>query len=140
MIQETPFTIYLCGPIHGRTDEQCVAWRERVKKMWPGYTLDPLRRDYRGREHQNPEKLIREDLSDVFRADGLLVYFDAPSVGTSMEIFYAKFVLNKPIVLLDVSSMDVLPVWLTYHVDSIHREPQAALETLNNLIRERRAR
>lgn len=129
-------TIYLCGPIQNRTDDQCVAWREQAKIMWGlrGKTLDPLRRDYRGRELDNPEQLVTDDLNDIDEADGLLVYFDGPSVGTSMEIFYAKHVLKKPVVVVNVSSMPVLPVWLVYHADAIRNDVQSGLVTLHHLL------
>ena len=126
--------IYLCGPIHGRTDEECVEWRQTVARIWVGQVLDPLRRDYRGRELENVAQLVHDDLSDINAADGLVVYFDRPSVGTSMEVFYAKHVLRKPIVLVDVSGMKPLPAWLVHHVDSIHPDVHSALLELALLI------
>ena len=46
--------VYLAGPIHGRTDEDCMDWREsaRVLLYADGAAnrlgvLDPMRRDYR---------------------------------------------------------------------------------------------
>ena len=127
-------TIYLCGPIQNRTDEQCVTWRERAKQLWPGATLDPLRRDYRGKELENPAQLVADDLSDIDACDGLIVYFDAPSVGTSMEIFYAKHILRKPVVVVDATMGATLPVWLVHHADVIRPDLQGALITLHHLL------
>lgn len=129
-------TIYLCGPIQNRTDAQCVEWREQAKIMWQmhGRALDPLRRDYRGRELENPAQLVADDLSDIDAADGLLVYFDGPSVGTAMEIFYAKHVLKKPVVVVDASNMKTLPVWLVHHADTIRPDLQTALICLHHLM------
>lgn len=41
--------VYLCGPINGCTDDQCKNWREAAKQVLSD-TVDPMRRDYRGRE------------------------------------------------------------------------------------------
>jgi hypothetical protein len=41
--------VYLCGPINGRSDDDCKGWREYAKERLPD-TLDPMARDYRGRE------------------------------------------------------------------------------------------
>ena len=43
--------VYLCGPIAGCTDEECMDWRENAKTILHNAnisTLDPMRRDYRG--------------------------------------------------------------------------------------------
>ena len=29
-------TLYLCGPINGRTDADAIDWREHAKALWPG--------------------------------------------------------------------------------------------------------
>jgi nucleoside 2-deoxyribosyltransferase len=123
--------IYLCGPIHGRTDEECVGWRQRFAAEWPGECLDPMRRDYRGREHENPQELVKADLEDVSTAGALVVYFDKPSVGTSMEIFYARHCLDKPVVVINASDMSVLPVWLVYHSTVIVRTLEEAVSYLS---------
>lgn len=127
-------TIYLCGPIHGRTDEQCVVWREYVRREWPGECLDPIRRDYRGKELENVRQLIRDDLSDIRCSVGVLVYFDAPSVGTSMEIFFAKHNLLLPVVVVNVSTMDPLPAWLVGHADKIVNNLEDGIAALAEII------
>lgn len=127
-------TIYLCGPIADRTDAQCVVWRDGVTAAWPGKTLNPLRRDYRGRELENPAQLVADDLDDIDNSDGLLVWFDAPSVGTSMEIFYAKGE-GKPIVVVDARPDRSRPLspWLVHHVDRVVQDVGVALLLLAEL-------
>lgn len=127
-------TIYLCGPIQNRTDAQCVRWRELVKQTWVGKTLDPLRRDYRGRELDNPAQLVADDLQDIRDCDGVLVYFDGPSVGTSMEIFYAKHVLKKPVVVADMTKGATLSAWLVHHADVVRPDLMGALITMHHLL------
>jgi nucleoside 2-deoxyribosyltransferase len=126
-------TIYLCGPIQNRTDAQCVTWRETIKEHWPGVSLDPLRRDYRGREMENVAKLVRDDLDDIRRCDILLVYFDAPSVGTSMEIFFAHHILRIPVVTIDVHGRGRESPWLVRHTDVLVSTLPEALEVLKQV-------
>lgn len=121
--------IYLCGPINGRSDSDCRNWRERAKKEWPGECIDPVRRDYRGREAECVDEIVENDLIDIRDSDALLVYFDKPSVGTSMEVFYAKQI-GKPVVVIDASDKPLSP-WLVYHADHIVREMGDAMYFLH---------
>lgn len=132
-------TIYLCGPIAGRTDAECVYWRDLISILWDGPTLNPLRRDYRGRELENPKQLVSDDLDDIRASAGLIVWFDAPSVGTSMEIFYAHHVRNLPIVVIDRRPNKDVPLspWLVEHTDVIAVHVHTAIVELKRLIVER---
>lgn len=125
--------IYLCGPIKDRTDAQCKAWREEFKAKWYGVCLDPLRRDYRGREHKDRAQLVEDDLNDINKADALVVYYDSPSIGTTMELFYAKRILRKRTVLLNVSGKqpEELSAWLIHHIDGIANTVDGAIALLN---------
>jgi nucleoside 2-deoxyribosyltransferase len=110
------FVLYLAGPINGRDDFDCKVWRDLVTMKWVGKTLDPMRRDYRS-VTLGPEvaaEIVAGDLLDIRNSDALLVYFDQPSVGTSMEIFYAEHVLKKPVFIVNVSRKPVSP-WLLHH-------------------------
>jgi hypothetical protein len=112
-------TIYLCGPINGRSDDDCTTWREQVKQLWTGRTLDPMARDYRGRELEPgiAKEIVENDIRDIQTVDGLIVFCDKPSVGTSMEVFYAKHCLQLPVVV--VHPADKPSPWLIYHSDNI---------------------
>jgi nucleoside 2-deoxyribosyltransferase len=128
-------TIYLCGPIADRTDEECKNWREAVKRMWSGACLDPMDRDYRGR-YGDPGvdgEIVMQDKRDIQVADGLIVYYALPSVGTAMEIYYA-WLLRKPIVLVNASMKPVLSPWLTHHVPEVRADLTTGLERLFELI------
>jgi nucleoside 2-deoxyribosyltransferase len=124
-------TIYLCGPINGRTDADARDWREAVKAQWAGATLDPMRRDYRGRELEPgiAAEIVRGDIEDIQACDALLVFYDKPSVGTAMEVFYAKHVLGKPVVVVDASGKPLSP-WLLHHSDHVVRSVTEALAVL----------
>lgn len=111
-------TIYLCGPINGCTDEECTSWRELVKGLWDGPTLDPMRRDYRGRGHEASTEIVELDKVDVSDSDVLLVNYEKPSVGTSMEVLYA-WERGKVVVVVSAKGAAGLSPWLTYHAHHI---------------------
>ncbi len=122
--------LYLCGPINGRSDDDCKTWREQVKALWPD-CLDPMRRDYRGRELEPgiAAEIVAGDIEDIDASDALLVYFDQPSVGTSMEVFYAHQ-QGKTVVVIDRTSKPLSP-WLTHHSSAVVRTVEEALEHLH---------
>lgn len=122
--------IYLCGPIQNCTDAECMTWRAEAAKLWPGPVLDPLRRDYRGKELTNPAQLVAGDLQDIRDSAGVLVWFDRPSVGTAMEIFYAKHVLQRPVVVVN-KYPGVLSAWLVHHCDKVYTDLEVALAWLH---------
>ena len=82
--------VYLFGPINGRSDADCNDWRSKAKSLLEDLqTLDPMRHDYRGDEEARYLEIIENDKADIDASDALLVYFDKPSFGTAMEIYYA---------------------------------------------------
>jgi len=125
-------TIYLCGPINGRSDFDCTNWRTDARMMWSGDSIDPMRRDYRGRELEDgiAAEIVAGDIEDIENSDAILVYYDKPSVGTSMEIFLAKHVLGKFVVLIDQSDKPLSP-WLIHHCDVIVKDISSAMSALN---------
>jgi nucleoside 2-deoxyribosyltransferase len=119
-------TVYLCGPINGCTDEECKDWRELVKSKWAGATLDPMRRDYRGKEDESVKQIVEFDKIDIMNSDIVLVSYDKPSVGTSMEILYA-FERGKFVIIVADRNTRISP-WLRYHSHAIVRSFAEALE------------
>lgn len=86
--------IYLGGPINGCTDEEANGWREKFIDLMADRVgtfsyLDPIRRDYRGREDECVQEIIEGDCDDILDSDVILAYCWQPSWGTAMEIFYA---------------------------------------------------
>jgi nucleoside 2-deoxyribosyltransferase len=128
-------TLYLCGPINGRTDADATNWREAVKAAWSGECLDPMRRDYRARELEPgiAAEIVEGDFDDLHACDGVIVFFDKPSVGTAMEVFYAKHTLRKPVVVIDASDKPLSP-WLIHHSDRQFRDVMAALAHLEAVL------
>lgn len=115
--------VYLGGPINGCTDEEATGWREAVKEIldergidW----LDPMVRDYRGREMEPgiASEIVENDKADIRECDVLLMNCPAPSVGTSMEIFYG-WTLAKLIIAVVPGDRDPSP-WIVYHASLVH--------------------
>ena len=125
-------TVYLCGHINGCTDAECTDWREFVKAKWWGNTLDPMRRDYRGKEDDSVNEIVELDKIDIMRSDALLVNYDKPSVGTSMEVFYA-FERGKYVVVVAAEGARISP-WLRYHSHAITHSFETALNLINEAV------
>jgi nucleoside 2-deoxyribosyltransferase len=108
--------IYLAGPISGCSDDECIEWREGVMKEFP-QSLDPMRRDYRGRERDYgaPEEIVRLDKEDIGLCDLVLAHCPFPSVGTSMEIFFAHSI-GKPVLAVVPPGSPSSP-WLAHHAE-----------------------
>lgn len=125
--------IYLAGPINGCSDTEAKGWREEAKTLLCHETYDPMVRDYRGRELEQgiAKEIVENDKLDINECDVVLVMYEKPSVGTSMEIFYAHQ-LGKHVALVDRSDRPLSP-WLIYHATSIHCSLSAASEYLNGL-------
>lgn len=127
--------IYLCGPIFGMNDAEATNWRATVRDLWcgrGGAVLDPMIRDARGKE-EDPKvvaEVVEQDKLDIANADGLIVYWFQPSVGTSMEILWA-WMLRKPIALVNASGAPTISIWLRYHC-TVFPDIESALTWLAN--------
>jgi hypothetical protein len=117
--------IYLCGPINGRTDADCMDWRAKAKSLIAS-TKDPMDRDYRGRELEPgiPMEIVENDKEDILFCTGVLVFFDKPSVGTSMEVLFA-YEHGIQVHVVNASDKPLSP-WLIYHATAIHQTLEAA--------------
>ena len=123
-------TIYLCGPINGCTNSECLDWRELVK-TWGFKTLDPMRRDYRDKDEDCVKEIVELDKIDVINSDIILVNYIKPSVGTSMEVLYA-FERGKLIIVVSDKNTVISP-WMKYHSQFIVNSFNEAKELIQNL-------
>ena len=105
-------SIYLAGSINGCSDSECNDWRSEVKRHYPN-TIDPMVRDYRGKELECYKEIVELDKQDILNSDVVLVRYVKPSVGTSMEILFAHL-NNKPVVVWTDPNTPISP-WLLYH-------------------------
>ena len=92
--------IYLSGPIMDDHSGAAREWRESAKRMLGSdfRMLDPMRRKFVDRQVDSSNEIVEFDLQDVRDADIILVNYNKPSIGTSMEIFYASHNLGKFVV------------------------------------------
>jgi nucleoside 2-deoxyribosyltransferase len=123
-------TTYLCGGINGLSDDACTSWREKAKTLLLTSILDPMRRDYRGREDESVTEIIYEDLKDIEESAFILVNATRPSWGTAMEIVYA-FQKNKTIVAF-TEGVKISP-WLRFHCHHIVETVEEGCLYLNAL-------
>lgn len=128
--------VYLCGPINGRSDDDCNNWRSSVKlALGEEVCVDPMRRDYRGREtHPGiATEIVRGDIHDIEGSDVILVYYDQPSVGTAMEVRMAFAEMGKMVVVVDRSGKPLSP-WLTYHSTVIFKSLVDAVNHITHVL------
>lgn len=127
-------TIYLGGPINACTDSEAKDWREDLKERLKGKFnfFDPMSRDYRGRELEPgiSTEIVVGDKEDIRNSDIILVFSPKPSVGTSMETFFA-FEIGKTV--LAVHPPDRPSPWLLEHTTKLVRSFDDAVAYLGNL-------
>ena len=94
-----------------------------------------MRRDYRGREssYESAHEIITLDKMDIDNSDFLIVNYDKPSVGTSMEVLYA-WERGKPVVLISQVEFNNIPPWMIYHSTKIVYNQVDAIKWIKNFI------
>jgi nucleoside 2-deoxyribosyltransferase len=123
--------IYLAGPINGCTDEECSDWRKMFKQQFPN-ALDPMVRDYRGKEDECYREIVDLDKRDIHDCDAVVVNYVKPSVGTSMEVFLA-WSIGKPVCVVARDDAKISP-WLRYHSTTIVHSFDEAYEWLKRIL------
>ncbi len=123
-------TIYLSGPIMDADVSESKPWRQRAKERLAGrfMLLDPMRRDFRDREIDSANEIVEFDLQDVRDADILLVNYSKPSIGTSMEVFYAAHDLGKFVIAFSPAPFQDMSPWMVRYCTKILPDLEAALD------------
>jgi hypothetical protein len=122
-------TVYLIGPINGCTDAEANDWRSLMKSLLPGYTiLDPMRRDYRGREMEPgiAGEIVGGDLDDCEACDVAVAFRPKPSDGSAMEQFYCHRDLGKPVVAIVPAGVTPSPWTVHFSTVRVATEREAA--------------
>lgn len=119
--------VYLCGAINGKSDEECRSWREEAKRIALFECVDPMNRDYRGKEDDNYFEIVESDKEDIRSCDALLINANSPSWGTAMEIVYAY---GYAVPCYIFTSGRVSP-WLRYHAATISPDLGMAIYEIN---------
>jgi nucleoside 2-deoxyribosyltransferase len=118
--------VYLAGGINGCTDDEAVNWREWVKeRLGAENCIDPMRRDYRGREDQCADEIVEGDKADIRESRAVLANCWRVSWGTAMEILFA-FERGIPVIAVVPADAVVSP-WLRYHTLSVVSTLEEAL-------------
>ena len=125
-------TIYLSGPIMDEHQEAARSWRDTVKERLGGKyrLLDPMRRDFRDRAVDSANEIVEFDLQDVRDADIILVNYCKPSIGTSMEVFYAAHNLGKFVIAFSPFSFVDCSPWMVRYCTRILPDLETALDYL----------
>ena len=106
-----------------------MTWREWFKASGLLATyVDPMCRDYRGKEADDYREIVELDKRDVRSCDAIVVMYAKPSVGTSMEVFFA-WTLGIPVVVVDESGTPLSP-WLRYHATAVVASKEDAVGKL----------
>ena len=122
--------IYLSGPIMDASGEEAREWRSVVKKALSGQfeLLDPMRRKFVDREVDSANEIVEFDLQDVRNADIILVNYNKPSIGTSMEVFYAAHDLGKFVVAFSPFEFKDCSPWMVRYCTKILGSLEDAIE------------
>ena len=122
-------TVYLAGPIFQQSDAACNDWRARFKACELFKCLDPMSRDYRGREESAFAEIVEGDKEDIDGCQAVVAKVNPPSAGTSMEILWA-WLNHTPVIA--ITDGRVSP-WVRYHATDICASEEAALQKLKEL-------
>ncbi len=125
-----PKKIYLCGPIMDCHTGEMKDWRTRAKERLAGrfILLDPMRRSFRDNEIDSANEIVEFDLQDIRDADLLLVNYSKPSVGTSMEVFYASHDLRKFVIAFSPLEFKNCSPWMARFCTKIMPELDSAID------------
>ncbi len=96
-------------------------WREEAKRLLGEkfFLLDPMRRNFKDREVDSANEIVRFDLQDVEDADFILINYNKPSIGTAMEIFHASHNLGKFIVAFSPFEYTDCSPWMVKYCTKI---------------------
>lgn len=126
--------IYLSGPIMDASADQSKTWREiaKVRLNDQFILLDPMRRSFKDREVDSANEIVEFDLQDVRDADILLINYDKPSIGTSMEVFYASHDLGKFTIAFSQFPFKECSPWMVRHCTKILPSLESAISYIRD--------
>ena len=126
-------TAYLSGPIMDEHEGVARKWREVAKSLLAPHfrLLNPMRRNFRDKEVDSANEIVEFDLQDVRDADIVLVNYCKPSIGTSMEVFYASHDLGKFVVAFSPFSYKDCSPWMVRYCTKILPNLETACKYLN---------
>ncbi len=113
--------VYLSGPIMDEHEGVARTWRDIAKSLLSSHfrLLDPMRRNFRDKEVDSANEIVEFDLQDIRDADIILVNYCKPSIGTSMEVFYASHDLGKFVIAFSPLSFKNCNPWMVRYCTKI---------------------
>jgi nucleoside 2-deoxyribosyltransferase len=125
-------TVYLSGPIMDEHEGVARKWRDIAESLLSSdfRLLDPMRRNFRDKEVDSANEIVEFDLQDIRDADIVLVNYCKPSIGTSMEVFYASQNLGKFVIAFSPFSFKDCSPWMVRYCTKILPSLEAACEYL----------
>ena len=114
-------TVYLCGPIMDEHEGIARKWRDAAESRLSSHfgLLDPMRRNFRDREVDSANEIVEFELQDIRDAEIVLVNYCKPSIGTSMEVFYAGHDLGKFVIAFSPFSFKDSSPWMVRYCTKI---------------------
>ena len=122
-------TIYLSGPIMDEHEGSAREWRTAAKQILGAdfRILDPMRRKFVDRQVDSANEIVEFDLQDVRDADIILVNYNKPSIGTSMEVFFAAYNEGKFVVSFSPFTFEESSPWMVrFSTKILHSLEEAA--------------
>ena len=122
-------TVYLSGPIMDEVEGSAREWRETAKGLLKDRfrLLDPMRRKFVDRQVDSANEIVEFDLQDVRNSDIVLVNYNRPSIGTSMEVFYASHDLGKFVVAFSPLEYQDCSPWMVRYCTKILPDLETAV-------------
>ena len=113
--------VYLSGPIMDEHEGVAREWRKTASSFLKNdfALLDPMRRNFRDKEVDSANEIVDFDLLDINNADIILVNYEKPSIGTSMEVFYASHNLGKFVIAFSPFSFVNCSPWMVKYCTKI---------------------
>ena len=126
--------IYLSGPIMDEHSGVARQWRDSAKVQLAEKfkLLDPMRRKFVDRQVDSANEIVEFDLQDVREADILLVNYNKPSIGTSMEVFFAAHNLGKFVVAFSPFEYKDCSPWMARFCTKILPDLESAVQYILN--------
>ncbi len=125
-------TVYLSGPIMDEHEGEAREWRSKANELLKNHfrILNPMRRNFKDREVDSANEIVEFDLQDVRDADIILVNYNKPSIGTSMEVFYAAHDLGRFVVSFSPFQFEECSPWMVRYSTKILPDLETACRYL----------
>jgi nucleoside 2-deoxyribosyltransferase len=124
MTERRPMRVYLAGPPYAEE------YRRRASELVArlgGDTVDPMRRDFRGRTAGHEVEIVEGDLAEIDSCDGVLAAFTQADEGTAMEAWHAH-TTGKPVVAYTGGTPP--HPWTTYVSTAVRGDLEEAVQAL----------